>query len=46
MHELDVRITAQLAEYGSTLNRLVGDGVELPEQGNATDFAHGFLTFS
>src|SRR5262249_48756175 len=44
MLELHVRIAAQLAEYCRALDRLVGERVELAEQGDAADLAHGFLT--
>ena len=41
VHELDVRVAAQLAEHGGAFDRLVGERVELAEQGGARDLSHG-----
>ena len=41
VHELDVGVAAQLAEDGGAFDRLVGERIELAEQGDATDFTHG-----
>src|SRR5512138_504371 len=40
MNELDIRIAAQLAEYGRTLDRLVRKAVQLAEQRDPTDVTH------
>jgi hypothetical protein len=41
--QLDERIAAQLAEDGRAFDRLVGERVELAEQGAARDLRHGGL---
>ena len=40
VHQLHVGVAAHLAEDGGALDRLVGDRVELAEQGDPTDFTH------
>ncbi len=41
VHQLDIRIAAQLAEHRRALDRLVGDRIEFAEQGGSADFCHG-----
>ncbi len=41
VHQLHIRIAAQLAEHGGAFDTAKGEFVELPEQGAATDFGHG-----
>src|SRR5690606_24268095 len=41
MHELDVRVAAELAEDGGGLDRLVGGRVQLAEEGGTADSGHG-----
>ena len=41
--QLHIRIAPQLAEHERALDRLVGRGVELAEQGGAADFRHADL---
>ena len=40
VHQLDIRIAAQLAEDGGALDRLVQQRVQLAEQRDTADFAH------
>jgi hypothetical protein len=40
VHDLDIRIAAQLAEHGRPLHRFVAEGIQLAEQFHATDIAH------
>ncbi len=40
VHQLDIGIAAQLAEYRGGLDGLVGQAVQLAEQRNATDLTH------
>ncbi len=42
VHELHIGIAPQLAEDGGALDSFVADAVQFPEQGNTTDFGHGF----
>ena len=44
MHQLDVRIPAQLAEDGGTLDRLVCQAIELAKERRPADFAHARST--
>ncbi len=44
MHQLDVGIAPQLAEDGGTLDRLVGEAIELAEQRRPADFTHARST--
>ena len=42
VHQLHIRVAAQLAEHGGTFDGFVADRVQLAEQGDSTDLTHGF----
>ena len=44
VHQLDVRVPAQLAEDGRALDRLVGQAIEFAEQRRTADLAHAART--
>ena len=44
VHQLDIRVAAQLAEHGRAFDRAVRHGMELAEQCGATDLGHGTVS--